>query len=382
MVKINYGSQFLDKKDFRAVNKTLKSKFLTQGPLVEKFENKLKKKFKAKHCTVVSSGTAALHLLGQALGWKENDIILTTPLSFVATSNCILYANAKPIFVDIDLNTGNICTSKLKEKIINLKKKKKLIKAIIAMDYGGIPCEWEKLKLISTKYNIILINDGCHSMGSSINNDISYALKFADYVTYSFHPVKSITTGEGGAILSKDSKLDFKLKTLRTHGIKRNNIWSYDMINLGYNYRITDIQCSLGISQLSKLEKFISKRNKIAKIYNNEFEKINNIELLKINKNFKSSYHLFPIKINFKNLQITKNEFLKKMLKFGIKIQVHYIPIYHHTYYKKNFKYLKTDFPNCERFYDQIVSLPIYFNLSNRSQKYIIKSIKKIILQN
>jgi UDP-4-amino-4,6-dideoxy-L-N-acetyl-beta-L-altrosamine transaminase len=379
---INYGKQSLDKSDFKNVKKVLKSDFLTQGPMVSKFETALKKKLNSKHCTVVSSGSAALHLLGIALGWKKKDIILTTPVSFVATSNCILYAGAKPIFIDIDENTGNICILSLQKKIKELENKKNKIKAIIAIDYGGCPSDWPKLKMIAKRKKITLINDGCHALGSAINNNINYAIKYADFVTYSFHPVKPITTGEGGAILTNNKKVDEKIKILRTHGIKKNikkNIWFYDMKFLGFNYRITDFQCALGIGQLRKIEKFNTKRKKIASIYDKSFKNLKFLKTQNISKNFKSSYHLYPLRINFKKLKLKKNIFFKKMIKLGIKLQVHYIPIYRHTYYKKILKIKFSDFPNAEKFYNNVVSLPVYYDLTKKKQNYIIKSIKQII---
>ena len=270
MTLVNYGKHFVGNDDIANVNKILKSNQLTQGKTVEEFEIKLKKYLKAKYCTAVSSGTAALYLLGKALKWKKNDHIITTTNSFVATSNCIIYSGATPVFVDIDKDTGNICTKKLEERINELKRKKKKIKAIIAIDYGGCPSDWPKLNSIAKKRNIILINDSCHSLGSSINKSYSYALKYADFATYSFHPVKPITTGEGGAIVSKNKIIDQNLKLLRAHGIHKDpkkTEWHQDMKVFGYNYRITDFQCALGISQLNKINKYNAKRKKIADIY-------------------------------------------------------------------------------------------------------------------
>ncbi len=384
MSLINYGKQFLDKDDFNSVKKVLGSDNLTQGPTIKRFEEKLKEKLGSKYCTVVSNGTAALHLLALALNWKKGDIILTTPLSFVATSNCILYAGATPVFVDIDVSTGNICPVKLSKKINSLTKKNKKIKAVIAIDYGGCPCDWAKLKSITKKNKILLINDGCHSLGSSINNNKQYASKFADFVTYSFHPVKPITTGEGGAILTNNKKVDYKIKKLRTHGIEKitkKGAWFYDMSHLGFNYRITDFQCALGISQLKKLNQFTIKRNKIAKIYSKAFVNIKYVTRQNIKKNYLSSYHLYPLRIDFKKLRINKVEFFKKLIKQGIKLQVHYIPIYKHSYYKKKFNYNQKQFPCTEKFYEEVVSLPIYFDLSKKKQLYIIRSIKKLIIK-
>ena len=381
MPLINYGKQSIDHNDIKNVQKILKSDFLTQGPMVEKFESGLKKKLNSNYCTVVSSGTAALHLLSLALGWKKNDIILTTPLSFVATSNCILYSGASPIFVDIDENTGNICPIKLEKKIEKLKKSKKKIKAVIAIDYGGCPSDWPKLRSITKRRKITLINDSCHALGSAINKNKKYATKFADFVTYSFHPVKPITTGEGGAVLTNNRAIDEKLKMLRTHGIKKDEkkyIWYHDMKFLGFNYRITDFQSALGISQLKKIEKFVSKRKKIAEIYNKAFKNQKFFKIQRIPENYSSSYHLYPLKIDFKKLNIKKNNFFKQLIKLGIKLQVHYIPIYRHSYYKKKFGLKYTQFSSTEKFYSEIVSLPIYYDLSSKNQSFIIKSIKKL----
>jgi len=382
MPLINYGRQALDSKDLLNVKKTLKSNFLTQGPLVEKFEKKLRKKLNSKYCTVVSSGTAALHLLSIALGWKKNDIILTTPLSFVATSNCVIYSGAKPVFVDIDYKTGNICTAKLEKIIKKLEKKNKTIKAVIAIDYGGCPSNWPKLKEITKKKNITLINDGCHGLGSKISDNQKYAIKYADFVTYSFHPVKPITTGEGGAVITNNKKIDYLIKSLRTHGIVKNEkkfLWHNDMKFLGFNYRMTDIQCALGISQLSKINVFVNGRSKIAKNYDKVFKKNPNVKIPEIQKNCKSSYHLYPLRINFKKLNIKKNLFFRKLLKKGIKLQVHYVPIYRHTYYKNKFKLKAANFPNTEKFYNEVVSLPIYIGLSKKLQNSVIKKINLFI---
>ena len=236
MRTINYGKQFIDNEDILSIQKVLKSEYLTQGPQVEIFEKSLINFLGGKYCSAVSSGTAALHLLAIASNWKKNDIILTTPNSFLATSNCIVYTGATPVFIDIEESTGNICTKLLEKKIVDLKKRGKKIKAIIAVDYAGFPCNWIELRRISNKHNIKLINDNCHAIGTTLNGNFKYAIKYADFVTLSFHPVKSITSGEGGAIISKDKKIDLKIKSLRTHGIEKKinkGIWFYEMNSLG-----------------------------------------------------------------------------------------------------------------------------------------------------
>ena len=228
-----------------------------------------------------------------------------------------------------------------------------------------------------------MINDGCHGLGAKINNSFSYAIKYADYVTYSFHPVKPITTGEGGAIITNSRSIDRKIKNLRTHGISRNKkkyIWYNDMKELGFNYRITDFQCALGTSQLRKINKFTKGRKSIALFYDKNFKNFKNVEYPRIPPKFESAYHLYPLKINFKKTKLQKNVFFKKLLKRGIKLQVHYIPIYRHSYYKKKYNLSFKNFPNTEKFYNNVVSIPIYYNLKKSILRKIVKSIKKLLI--
>ena len=380
---ISYGKQYIDNNDIKAVVKVLKNNLITQGPTVEKFEKSLSKTFGSKYGCALSSGTAALHLLGLALGWKKGDIVLTTPISFLATSNSILYTGAKPEFIDIDKDDYNINVNLLLEKILKFKKEKKKIVAIICTDFAGHPCDWKNLKKIASKFNLTLINDCCHAFGASIDNNKKYAIKYADYVTLSFHAVKHITTGEGGAVLANNKKIVDEINLLKTHGVYRKKnqkqIWKYEMIKLGFNYRITDFQCALGISQLKKLKKFLNKRRKIAKIYDINFRQIPNILTPKINRNVGHAYHLYPLKIDFRKFKISKENFFKRLRKKNINLQVHYIPIYKQPFYRKLFNFKKNQFPVAERFYEEEVSLPIYFGLKLSSQLKVISEIKSIL---
>ena len=374
---IYYGRQFVDKNDINAVIKVLKSDYLTQGPLVEKFEEKLKKKLNAKYCTVVSNGTAALHLTALALGWKTGDVILTTPITFVASSNCILYTGAKPVFVDIEEDYYNIDIKKLEKKINQYKNK---VKAIIATDFAGHPCDWKSINKIVADKNIVLVNDNCHAFGASIDNNYCYQLKYADIVTQSFHPVKQITTGEGGAILTNNKRLDNTFKILRTHGIKKNfakKTWHYDMKVLGFNYRLSDMQCALGISQLKKLNIFLEKRKKIAKLYDNLFSNIKFITTPKVKKFYSHAYHLYPLKINFRKFRITKESFFSQLRKRNISLKVHYRPIYLHSFYKKKIK--QSHLPVAERFYKDEISLPIYYLLKIKDAEKVVRIIKSVL---
>ena len=376
---INYGRQYIDSDDVKAVLRVLKSDWLTQGPQIQKFENSLKAYFNSNYCTVLSSGTAALHLAVLTLGWNKEDIIITTPISFLATSNCILYCGATPSFVDIESKYFTIDVEKLEQKIKLFKKREKKIVGIIATDYAGHPCDWKSLRKIADRYGLKLINDNCHALGAQIDNDKGYAIKYADLVTHSYHPVKNITTGEGGSILTNNQYLDKKIKSLRSHGVDQNtkNLWFYEMKDLGFNYRISDIQCTLGITQLKKINKFLKRRNEVAKMYNKAFSNDMRFKIPDMKKNYTHAYHLYPLQINFDILKISKNILFKKMREKKINLQVHYIPTHIQPYYKKNFNFKIGDFPIAEKFYNREVSLPIYFSLKDKEIKTVIKYLKK-----
>lgn len=376
---INYGKHKIDKEDVKSLVKCLNSNFLTQGPLVDKFENNLKKKFKAKYSTVVSSGTAALHLTSKLLGWKKNDEIICSSISFAASANCILYANSNVIFSDIDLDTFNIDLNHMEY----LLKKRKKVKSLVVTDYGGNPNNWKELNFLKKKYRLTLVNDNCHAIGSKYFNDIGYAVKYADIVTHSYHAVKTITTGEGGSILTNNIDYDRKAKLLRNHGIEnirnRTNFEPRKMVDLGFNYRLPDILCSLGITQLKKLDKFVNRRQKIAKIYADNFNEDKHLIKQKIHKNSKSSYHLFPILIDFDKLGKNKKELFEYLYNNKVKIQTHYIPIYRHPYYLKLMKNRFNKLKNSEIFFKRQVSLPIYFDLEIKEVKKVIKLIKNFL---
>ena len=379
---IKYGNQTISKEDIKLTTKVLSNDYLTQGPKVINFENNLKKKFGAKYCSAVSSGTAALHLAVMSLSLAKNSKIITTPMTFVATSNSIIMNNLIPEFVDIESSSYTIDLNKLEHKL----KKDKKVKAVIGVDYAGNICDWESLSFLSKKYNIKLINDNCHAIGTKYKGKIGYACKYADIVTQSYHPVKAITTGEGGSVLTNNKKIYERVSRLRSHGINRSNelkkkygTWYYSIDELGYNYRITDIQSALGNSQLKRLNKFISLRRSLAKIYDSEFKDTKELTIPKSRKNCYHSYHLYPLLIDFKSLKINKKNLFLRMEKKGIYMQVHYLPIHYHKYYKKRFNFKRGDFPVSEDFYDKEVSLPIYPMLKKNQIFKVIKNIKKII---
>lgn len=405
----NYGRQLIEQDDIDAVLEVLKSDRLTQGPYIEKFEEALGRKFGAKYVCAVSSGTAALHLTGLALGWKKGDIVITSPITFLASANCILYSGATPDFVDIDKDYYTIDVNKLEEKIKDYNNKNKKIKAVVGVDFAGQPCDWKALRYLADKYEFQLVNDNCHALGAKYYGSEKYALKYADVICHSYHPVKHITTGEGGAVLTDNNKITEKVKILRTHGNVKDfslftlhssleqGSWYYEMQYLGFNYRITDFQCTLGISQLKKLDRFVEKRRTIAKFYDHEFNNDIRFIIPNVKKNCKHSYHLYPLQINFdklsnnvslwrgikgenfsRNNQI-KVEFFKKLSKVGINCQVHYIPVHLQPYYRKNYGFKNGDFPIAEKFYEREISIPIYPSLSNKDLKYIANTIKSLL---
>ena len=378
-----YGKQSISDEDIKAVVETLKSDWMTQGPTIQKFESALNEKFGSKYSSVVASGTAGLHMTAMGLGWKKDDLIITTPITFLASANCAIYTGASVDFCDINPSTYTIDPNKLEEKLKLYAAQNKKVKAVVAVDYAGHPCDWEALKSLKDKYGFQLVNDFCHALGAEYKGDIQYAAKFADAVNLSFHPVKHITTGEGGAVLTNNPGLDNRIKTLRTHGAtKDENIleqndgpWYYEMHEVGFNYRITDFQCALGISQLSRLDDFISKRRMVAEFYDKVFSSDERFIYPHVSGNAKHAYHLYPLQIKFDELKISKKEYFPKMKEKKIFLQVHYVPVHLQPFYRKHFGFKKGDFPVAEKFYENEFSIPMHPGLETEDLEYITKSI-------
>jgi perosamine synthetase len=387
---IPYSRQTISFLDALYVARQVKFKSLTQGFQIDNFEQKIAKYVGARFAVAVSSGTAGLHLAHLALGQAKGSKVITSPISFVASANSIIYAGQEPIFVDIDSDTGNISVEKLQEAI-----GKHQIKTVVPVHYAGFPCEMGKIFNICQKESIRIIEDAAHALGASYDTGEKIgSCKYSDLTVFSFHPVKSITTGEGGLITTNNEDLYLKLIKLRSHGIEKNdqsvqneilgltngkrNAWYYEMQQLGFHYRLTEIQAALGISQMRKIDKFINKRRKIAKRYNKSLKKLDNIEKLKSNENMIGAFHLYPIKIKFDKIIISKNDLIHALKKLGIMSQVHYIPIPMHPYYK-SLGYTVDDLPNAIDFYYRVLSIPIYPGLSILKQRKITGSLNKLI---
>ncbi len=385
-MQISYSKQKIDANDIKAVVKVLQSDFLTQGPLVRKFEDSLKKYCNSKYAVSLSSASSALYAACKALDLKENDILWTSPNTFVASANCALLCGAKVDFVDIDPKTYNMCADELEQKLYKASKINALPKVVMPVHFAGQPCNMKRIYDLSKKYKFRIIEDASHAIGSSYKKHKIGSCKYSDISVFSFHPVKIITTGEGGACLTNNPELANKIFNFRNHGVTRDikqmnkkNIgpWYYEQIDIGYNFRLNDISCALGISQLKKLDKIIIKRQKMYNYYN-DLCKGNKIKIPFQNKDIKSSNHLYVVRIKEKNLKKSKKDVFEYFKKNNIILNVHYIPVHYHPYYVKlGFK--KGSFPNSEKYYQEAFTLPLYLGIKKDDQKKVINNFKKLL---
>jgi len=381
---IPYAKQNINQADINSVSKVLKSEFLTTGPEIEKLEKKFSSYVGSKYAVAVINGTAALHLACLAAKLQPKEEVITSSLSFAASANCALYCNAKPIFVDVN-QQGLIDETKI-ESQINSK-----TKIIIPVHYAGFPCNLSQIKIIAKKYRLIVIEDACHAPGAKYKKSMIGDCSYSDMTVFSFHPVKHITTGEGGMITTNSKKFYHRLLLFRNHGItkdpkqylnKSDGPWYHEMQELGFNYRLNDIQATLGISQLKRIKQFIKKRRKIAQIYDRAFTNSKNIEIIKENKDQASSYHLYPIRVKDSK---TRLKLFNYLMSKNIFCQVHYIPIYWHPYYQKlahspsGRDYKKGLCPKAEDFYKREISIPMFFSLNSKTQNFVIKSILEFL---
>ena len=382
MNSLKYSTQTISKKDIISVSKVLKSELLTQGPITIKFENKIKNLVGSKYALTVNSGSSALLLACKVLSLKSGDLFWTVPNSFVATANCGILCGLKIGFVDIDTDTWNISIEKLENKLKIAKKKGKLPKLIIVVHLGGLPVNPLKLKKLSRKYKFKIIEDASHSFGGKYYSRKVGCSKWSDITVFSFHPVKIITTGEGGCCTTNQKKYHEKLITLRNNGIikekkkfrsKNLGPWYYEQHSLGYNFKMNDIQSALGISQLKNLNIFLKKRNQIAKFYHDNLKNLP-IEFQKIEKNFYSTYHLFIIKLDVKYKYLHK-KFFNYLRSKNMYVNLHYLPIHLQPFYRK-FGFKKNQFPVAEEYSETAISIPIYPNLKKKEQIKIINYIK------
>jgi len=380
---IPYGKQNISDEDIKAVQDVMRSDFLTQGPITPKFENEISNYCKSKYSVAVVNATSALHLACLALGVGEKDIVWTSPISFVASANCAKYCGAEVDFVDIDIESYNMCPIKLEEKLLEAAKIGQLPKVVIPVHLAGRSCDMKRIKELSVEYGFKIIEDASHAIGGQYLGEPVGNCRFSDITVFSFHPVKIITTCEGGICTTNDFKIFSKIYRLRSHGIVRNpsemknkshGSWYYEQIDLGFNFRLNDLQSALGINQLKRLDTFVRLRHTIAKKYDNLFQNSKNIITPSINQNQFSSFHLYIIRIIEQN-GVDRKVIFDRLRSEGIFVNVHYIPIYKQPYYSKKFN--PNQFPNSEKYYSQAISIPIYPNLNDHDILKVVNTINK-----
>jgi len=387
MKKIHYGRHFIDEEDIESVVNVLKSDAITQGSQVPLFEKYISTYTGSKYAVAANSATSALHLACLALDVSPGDLVWTTPITFVASANCALYCGAKIDFVDIDIDTFNISIPNLEKKLIDAEKLGILPKALIIVHLAGNPCDMQAIKLLSDKYNFFVIEDASHAIGASYLGGPIGSCIYSDITIFSFHPVKIITTGEGGMALTNNYLYARKMQLLRTHGISGessemitksdNEIWNYQQISLGFNYRMTDIAASLGISQLKKINCFNGERKRIAENYDKALANLD-IILPKQSANSQSSWHLYIIRIKDYDKGKKQKNVYTYMREKGIFVNLHYIPVYRHPYYENlgfNFGYC----PNAEIYYQSALSIPIYYGLTDDEQNLVVSSLMQAL---
>lgn len=378
--KIFYGCQWIDEDDIKAVSEVLRSDYLTCGPQVTKMEEALKEYTGAKYAVAVSNGTAALHCACIAAGVGEGDEVITTPITFAASANCALYCGAKPVFADINPETYNIDPQSIREHITAK------TKAVVAVDFTGQAVQHKEIREICDEFGLVFIEDAAHSLATKYNGQQVGSL--ADMTTFSFHPVKTVTGGEGGAILTNNEKYYQKLVLAHAHGITHDESlmeeaphegpWYYEEISLGFNYRITDFQAALIVSQMKKLDKFAARRKAIVKAYDEAFKNIPEIFIQKEIPESDTCRHLYIIQLRLDKLNCTRKEFFDAMSAENVQCQIHYVPVYWFPYYK-HLGYEKGLCPNAEKMYQGIMSIPLYPKMTDQDVEDVINAVQKIV---
>lgn len=384
---IPYGRQDISQPDIDAVVEVLRSDFLTQGPMVPRFEEAVARYCGAKHAVAVNSATSALHIACLGLDLGPDDWLWTSPNTFVASPNSALYCGAKIDFVDIDTCTYNMSVQHLEEKLEQAENDGRLPKIVMPVHFGGQPCDMPAIHLLSDKYGFKIIEDASHAIGASYNQTKVGSCGHSDVTVFSFHPVKIITTGEGGIALTNDTTLANHLRRLRIHGITNdkelmhsrpnNEIWNYQQVELGFNYRMTDIQAALGLSQMTRLDEYVSRRHEIAARYDSE---LSNLPIITPwhSLNTYSSYHLYPIRLREDGVEKQQRQIYDELWKMGIAVNLHYVPVHRQPYYE-NLGFREGDFPNAEQFHREVISLPMFPLLTDGQQESVIRALEMSI---
>ena len=380
---IPYSKQNINSNEIKKIIEVLESDYLTQGPVTPQFESKLQERFDSKYAAAFVNATSALHAACVALELKEGDYLWTSPITFVASANCAKYCGADVDLVDIDKESYNISIPKLEEKLAKAEKENKLPKIVVPVHLAGLPCDMESIHNLSLKYGFKIIEDASHAVGSMYFKNKVGSCKHSDITVFSFHPVKIITTCEGGVCLTNNKDLYKKLFNFRSHGIIKNEnayinknegLWYYEMQTLGYNLRLNDLQSALGITQLERLDEFIKKRNELADYYDHKLKDIDFVKTPYKNENYFSSYHLYIILVD-PNGEYGRKKIFERLRSHGYYVNVHYIPIYKHPYYN----YIKNNFPNSEEYYQRAISIPLFPDLELQEANKVVSIIKNDI---
>lgn len=384
---IPYGRQNITEEDIDAVVNVLKSDYLTQGPKVPEFEKAIKEHCNVEYALAMNSATSALHVACLALDVGKGDIVWTTPITFVASANCALYCGATVDFVDIDPRTYNISIQSLEHKLKAAKEQGKLPKVVIPVHLCGQPCDMERIYQLSKKYGFSIIEDASHAIGGSYQNKPIGNCQYSDITIFSFHPVKIITTAEGGVATTNSDELAQKIDLLRSHGITRDNElmthkpdgpWYYQQIDLGFNYRMTEMQAALGVSQIERLQSITESRHKIAQRYNEQLASLPVITPFQIQESY-SGLHLYVIRLKLDEIKPTHLDVFNSLRAANIGVNLHYIPVHLQPYYQKNFDFQTGDFPQAEQYYKEAISLPLYPDLTKEQQDYIVETLEGIL---
>lgn len=380
---IYYGRQDVNEVDIAAVEAVLRSDFLTQGPVIERFEQRVAEYCGAKYAVAVSNATSALHIACMAAGLGKEDILWTSPNTFVASANCGRYCGASVDFVDINPNTYNMDVDELAEKLKNAQIHPKIV---IPVHFSGQSCDMERIHKLSKEYGFIVLEDASHAIGADYKDTKVGSCKYSDMTVFSFHPVKIITTGEGGMVLTNNENLYKKLQLFRSHGITRDKDfmqgepdgpWYYEQVDLGFNYRMTDMQAALGYSQMDRVDEFVERRRYLARRYD-ELLKGMPLQLPCQAEQTNSSWHLYVVRYDFLKGKLSKKELFAKMKDQGIVLNMHYIPVHTHPYYQ-NLGFCKGDFPAAEDYYTEAFTLPLYYNLTDEQQQQVVNALKEVL---
>lgn len=383
---IPYGRQAISQQDIDAVVEVLQSDFLTQGPKVPLFEKTVAEHVGATHALAVNSATSALHIACLALGLGEGDWLWTTPITFVASANCGLYCGAQVDFVDIDPVTYNLCPKELEKKLIAAEKTGKLPKVVVPVHFSGQPCDMQAIHALAQKYGFKIIEDASHAIGGKYQDEFIGNCRYSDITVFSFHPVKIITTAEGGVAVTNNPKLAEKLNLLRSHGITRDSNlmthepdgpWYYQQVELGYNYRMTELQAALGISQMQRLDEFVAQRHQLAQRYNQLLAGLP-LTLPWQHPDSYSGLHLYVIRLQLDKINKTHRQVFEELREAGLGVNLHYIPVHTQPYYQKmGFK--QGDFPEAEKYYQEAISLPLFPELSQQEQDFVVDALDKTL---